>query len=192
MDFLEKCFEMSGVALNKNSIVLDFFAGSGSTGHALMRLNKKDNGNRKFILVTNNENKICEEITYKRMKSAIEEDEFKESLKYYKVEMIDTENKVYYEYANELLNFTKELIQLENSIKFKEDSEFRVILTDEELDELINSNLQCKKIYLGYDILVEPYILEILDDRNIELVRIPNYYYSEMIRIPDYYCATAR
>ena len=157
-----------------------------------MRLNKKDNGNRKFILVTNNENKICEEITYKRMKSAIEEDEFKESLKYYKVEMIDTENKVYYEYANELLNFTKELIQLENSIKFKEDSEFRVILTDEELDELINSNLQCKKIYLGYDILVEPYILEILDDRNIELVRIPNYYYSEMIRIPDYYCATAR
>ena len=106
--------------------------------------------------------------------------------------MIDTENKVYYEYANELLNFTKELIQLENSIKFKEDSEFRVILTDEELDELINSNLQCKKIYLGYDILVEPYILEILDDRNIELVRIPNYYYSEMIRIPDYYCATAR
>ena len=52
--------------------------------------------------------------------------------------------------------------------------------------------MQCKKIYLGYDILVEPYILEILDDRNIELVRIPNYYYSEMIRIPDYYCATAR
>ena len=43
MDFLEKCFEMSGVALNKNSIVLDFFAGSGSTGNALMRLNKKDN-----------------------------------------------------------------------------------------------------------------------------------------------------
>ena len=33
MDFLEKCFEMSGVVLNKNSIVLDFFAGSGSTGH---------------------------------------------------------------------------------------------------------------------------------------------------------------
>lgn len=35
----------------KNSIVLDFFAGSGTTGHAVMQLNSEDGGNRKFILV---------------------------------------------------------------------------------------------------------------------------------------------
>ncbi len=52
----------------KNSIILDFFAGSGTTGHAVLELNKQDNGNRKFILCTNNENKICEEITYERIK----------------------------------------------------------------------------------------------------------------------------
>lgn len=40
---------------NKNALVLDFFAGSGSTGHAVLELNKEDNGNRKFILCTNNE-----------------------------------------------------------------------------------------------------------------------------------------
>lgn len=40
---------------NSNSIVLDFFAGSGTTGHAVMMINKEDNGNRQFILTTNNE-----------------------------------------------------------------------------------------------------------------------------------------
>ena len=40
---------------NKNAIILDFFAGSGTTGHAVMELNKQDGGNRKFILCTNNE-----------------------------------------------------------------------------------------------------------------------------------------
>lgn len=53
---------------NKNAIILDFFAGSGTTGHAVMELNKQDGGNRKFILCTNNENKICEEVTYERIK----------------------------------------------------------------------------------------------------------------------------
>lgn len=40
---------------NKDAIVLDFFAGSGSTGHAVLDLNKQDGGNRSFILCTNNE-----------------------------------------------------------------------------------------------------------------------------------------
>lgn len=53
---------------DKNIIVLDFFAGSGTTGQAVLDLNKKDGGNRKFILCTNNENNICENITYERIK----------------------------------------------------------------------------------------------------------------------------
>ena len=56
---------------NKNAIVLDFFAGSGTTGHVVLELNKKDGGNRKFILCTNNENNICEEVTYQRLNKAI-------------------------------------------------------------------------------------------------------------------------
>lgn len=43
------------LADNPNALVVDFFAGSGTTGHALMRLNREDGGNRRFILVTNNE-----------------------------------------------------------------------------------------------------------------------------------------
>lgn len=51
----------------KNSIVLDFFAGSGTTGHACVELNKEDGGDRKYILVSNNESNICRDITLKRI-----------------------------------------------------------------------------------------------------------------------------
>lgn len=51
-----------------DSLILDYFAGSGTTGHATLNLNKQDGGNRRFVLCTNNENKICEEVTYERLK----------------------------------------------------------------------------------------------------------------------------
>lgn len=56
---------------NKNITILDFFAGSGTTLHATMQLNSEDGGHRKCILVTNNENNICEEVTYERNKRVI-------------------------------------------------------------------------------------------------------------------------
>lgn len=48
------------------SIVLDFFAGSGTTMHATMQLNEEDGGHRQCILVQQNENNICENVTYER------------------------------------------------------------------------------------------------------------------------------
>ena len=56
----------------KNSIILDFFAGSGTTMHATMQLNAEDGGHRQCILVTNNENNICEQVTYERNKRVIQ------------------------------------------------------------------------------------------------------------------------
>ena len=52
--------------------ILDFFAGSGTTLHAVMQLNAEDGGHRQCILVTNNENGICENVTYERNKRVIE------------------------------------------------------------------------------------------------------------------------
>lgn len=54
------------------SIILDFFAGSGTTLHATMQLNAEDGGHRQCILVTNNENGICENVTYERNKRVIQ------------------------------------------------------------------------------------------------------------------------
>ena len=57
---------------DKPATVLDFFAGSGTTLHAVMQLNKEDGGKRQCILVTNNENNICREVTYERNRRVIE------------------------------------------------------------------------------------------------------------------------
>ncbi len=54
------------LASNNHSTILDFFAGSGTTMHATMQLNEEDGGHRQCILVTNNENQICEKVTYER------------------------------------------------------------------------------------------------------------------------------
>jgi adenine-specific DNA-methyltransferase len=51
--------------------VLDFFAGSRSTGHAVISQNIEDKGNRQFILCTNNQNNICKEKTYQRLSNII-------------------------------------------------------------------------------------------------------------------------
>lgn len=71
-DLIEKIIMMA--TDNKNAIVLDFFAGSGTTGHAVLELNKADGGNRTFILCQLNEktdttpNGIAYDVTSKRLK----------------------------------------------------------------------------------------------------------------------------
>lgn len=68
-DLIRKVIEL---ATNKDTTVLDFFAGSGTTGDAILQLNKNKNDNRKFILCTNNENQISENVTFQRIKKVIE------------------------------------------------------------------------------------------------------------------------
>ena len=85
----------------KDAIVLDFFAGSGTTGHAVLKLNEEDNGMRQFILCSNNENNIVSKITYPRVKKIIEGykdnntkikiNGIKANLKYFKIDFIDAE-----------------------------------------------------------------------------------------------------
>ena len=60
------------ISTSTTSTILDFFAGSGTTLHATMQLNAKDGGHRQCILVTNNENSICENVTYERNKRVIQ------------------------------------------------------------------------------------------------------------------------
>lgn len=59
--------ELVRTTTSKNSLVLDFFAGSGTVGQAVDDLNKEDGGNRKFVLVSNNESNICRNVTTKRL-----------------------------------------------------------------------------------------------------------------------------
>lgn len=87
-----------GTIYSSTSIILDFFAGSGTTLHSTMMLNNEDGGHRQCFLVTNNENNICEEVTYERNKRVIQgytsskgdkiEGLTKNNLRYYRVEHV--------------------------------------------------------------------------------------------------------
>ncbi len=59
------------IATDKDSLVLDSFAGSGTTGHAVLDLNKRDGGNRRFILVEM-ETGVCRPVTAHRLTRVID------------------------------------------------------------------------------------------------------------------------
>lgn len=190
---IEQLIKWSNV---KNGTVLDFFAGSGTTGHAVLRLNNKDGGRRKFILCTNNEKKkkICRDLTYQRLKTVItgkgkNGDDYNEmlnaTLKYFRIDYVPISEKLYYEYADELLLHVRELVELENGINFNNNSEIAIILTDEEMAEFVENNkkkknLEVKKIYYGHNVLLSNAQTNFLKKHNIKLNVIPDYYYQEL------------
>lgn len=166
---------------SKSLTILDFFAGSGTTGHAVMKLNAEDGGKRKFILCTNNENNICRDVTYERIKRVIARDKYEASLKYYKVDFVPISDKLYYEYADELLKHIRELVELENGINFNGNAEIAIVLTEKELDEFTTSIPdKCKTIYLGHDVLPSEEQESMFKARGIAVNIIPDYYYREL------------
>ena len=168
---------------NQNCTVLDFFAGSGTTGHAVMKLNAEDGGNRKFILCTNNENNICRDVTYERIKRVIDKEEYSASLKYYKVDYISISDRMYYEYADELLKHIRELVELENGVNFTGNAEIGIVLTEDELDNFVTNAddfAKCKKLYMGHDLLPTEEQEQIIKAHGIEISIIPDYYYRDL------------
>lgn len=163
--------------------VLDFFAGSGTTGQAVMKLNAEDGGSRNFILCTNNENNICRDVTYERIKRVIDKEGYEASLKYYKVDYIPVSERMYYEYADELLRHIRELVELENGINFTNNAEIAIVLTEEELEDFI-ANIddfsKCKKLYMGHDLLPTEEQEQAISSREIEVNIIPDYYYRDL------------
>jgi adenine-specific DNA-methyltransferase len=135
-----------------NAVVLDFFAGSGSTGHAVLDLNQEDDGNRKFILCTNNENNICEDITYKRLSNVINgfnnKSDLPGSLKYFKTDFVEnnsTRDQIYFDLTEKCVPM---LCVKESTFDLVEKTDSYVIYKDKN-----STNYTC--IY--YDILHNNY-----------------------------------
>ena len=167
----------------KSCTILDFFAGSGTTGHATMKLNIEDGGKRKFILCTNNENNICRDVTYERIKRVIDKEGYEASLKYYKVDYVPISDRMYYEYADELLAHVRELVELENGINFVGNAEIAIVLTEDELAlfmENIDAYNKCCKLYMGHDLLPDEEQELSLKAHGIEVNIIPDYYYRDL------------
>ncbi len=165
----------------KNSIILDFFAGSGTTGHAVIDLNKEDGGNRKYILCTNNENNICEDVTYQRLINI--QEELPHNLKYYKTDFIpkiqDDEDNVL---SDDLLNHIKEMVQLEHGIDI-DNQKYHIILTDDDADRMEkewDKYKECKALYISKNVLLTT--SQNLLFSSVEINTIPDYYFESELR----------
>ena len=134
-------YDLLIIGSKNESIILDFFAGSGTTLHATMELNKEDRGKRQCILVTNNENKIAEEVTYERNRKVIQgyinakgekvEGLSKNNLRYYKADFVPSEQTE--QNRRRLTKYSTELICI------KEDCYTEI--TEQYQSELIQSSL---------------------------------------------------
>lgn len=177
---LKKCLQ---IGTNSNDIILDFFAGSGTTGHAVMKLNAEDGGTRRFILCTNNENGICRDVTYERIRRVIDKEDYAASLKYYKIDYVPISDRMYYEYADELLRHIRELVELENGINFTGNEEIAIVLTEDELAAFIADKdrfAKCRRLYMGHDLLPDEAQETALFKNKIEISIIPDYYYRDL------------
>jgi adenine-specific DNA-methyltransferase len=70
------CLKVSGMRNDPNAMALDYFAGSGTTGHAVINLNRSDGGFRKYILMEMG--KYFDTVLIPRLKKAIYSDDWKE------------------------------------------------------------------------------------------------------------------
>ena len=173
----------------ENPVILDFFAGSGTLGQAVLE-EYRGNG-ASFILCNSGENNICREITYERIKRVIQGytnqkgynvQGIPSNLKYYKLKYIDKtkKNDDSYYAANELTKYTSELAQLEHGCSLK-DEHIQILLTDEELDDFVKDEekvANCKVIYLDNNALITNEQTEILEQNNIKICYIPDYYFE--------------
>lgn len=179
------------ISSSPSSTILDFFAGSGTTGHAVLKLNAEDGGHRRFILCTNNENNICRDITYQRLKTVITGKRkdgsvysygMPGSLKYFKVDFVPVDDQMYYEYADQLLENIRSLVELENAADMDNNKSVSIIMDDDELDDFISSieqHSECKSLYLSHDILISKDQEHKLHKKGIEIKTVPEYYYPD-------------
>lgn len=164
---------------SKDAIILDFFAGSGTTGHAVMQLNKEDGGNRKYILCTNNENNICEEVTYQRLKNI--QEELPHNLKYYKTEFIPKFSNDEKSISDKMMEHIRELIGLEYAIEL--DGKKYIVLSDEdELDESISKIENGGKLFVRSGIFLSRSNQRILEEKGVSVIEIPEYYFREELK----------
>jgi len=160
---------------NKDITILDFFAGSGTTGHAVAQLNKEDGGNRQYILCTNNENNICEEVTYQRLKNI--QADLPHNLKYFKTDFIKKFDENDRTLKAQLMDYIKELIELEYMCEI--DGLHNILVKNEsELDAVLNENLPIKaRLFIAPYVLLSRAQNALVAKKQATLIEIPEYYF---------------
>ena len=168
------------IATEDDSLILDFFAGSGTTGHAILKYNMEHpNSQRSFILCTNNENNICEEVTYERIRRIIRGygnvPGVLANLKYYRTEFVPKDLD---DVSDALIDHIAEMIQLEHGVKI-DGNNYLIVMSDDEADELERHWEQyqnIKAIYISKNVLLTTKQNVLFDSVDIHI--IPDDYFK--------------
>lgn len=173
------------IASSDDSVILDFFAGSGTTAHSILKYNAANpKSDRRFILCTNNEGSICENVTYPRITTVItgkrtDGSEFAEgipaNIKYYRTDFVSKDE----DYLSDaLLEHIREMIQLEHGVKI-DGSQYLMVMSDEEADELQahwDEYEDVKAIYASKEVLFTTEQNALF--AGVEIHTIPDYYFN--------------
>lgn len=153
----------------QNGIILDFFAGSGTTAQATLELNKQDGGNRTFILCTNNEQGICTEVCYPRIQKVIRGytssdgkviNGLNGNLRYYKTCFVnssttDTNKKNIVDKSTEMLcikeNAFNQVVEKEGYKIYKGSTNYLgIVFNDESIEDFVNIVMSIDGIFNVY------------------------------------------
>lgn len=171
-----------------STLFLDFFAGSGTTGHAILEMNKLDGKERHFILCTSNDGEICEKVTYPRLKTVITgkdekgktySDGYVSNLKVYKTDFIPKDSEFL---TGELMDHVKEMIQLQYGVRV-DGEKYVVIVDDDEMDAFEKNRdkyVDLKALFISQDVLLSSSQEKMIDSINTYI--IPDCYFDFELR----------
>lgn len=171
-----------------STLFLDFFAGSGTTGHAILEMNKLDGKERHFILCTSNDGEICEKVTYPRLKTVITgkdekgktySDGYVSNLKVYKTDFIPKDSEFL---TGELMDHVKEMIQLQYGVRV-DGEKYVVIVDDDEMDAFEKNRdkyVDLKALFISQDVLLSSSQEKMVDSINTYI--IPDCYFDFELR----------
>ena len=176
----------------KEGVVLDFFAGTGTLAQAVLELNEKDGGNRRYIICTNDENNICKEVCYPRVQkvikgykdsSGIKINGIESRLKYFKTAFVDSENTD--RNKKRLVDKSTEMLCLKEDCfdKVKEGKYFKIfknsqnkllgiIYDDEGIEAFKREAIKMKKKFIVYVFSLDESVREEEFENIIELVEL--------------------
>lgn len=177
--------QVIGLFPDKDITVLDFFAGSGTTGHAAMLLNQADGGTRRFILCSSNENKLCEEKTYARISNVIhgygKTAGIPANVKYYKCDWTPRKPEDYL-LSNALCLHVREMIELQNGIEVDGIQNVLVLnktdLNNTVMDPEIRG--QIKNLWVNQNIIFNAAEMELL--RSVGFTYIPREFFGQELK----------
>lgn len=185
---LELIVEILRAVTKTDSIVLDFFAGSGTTGQACLELNKQDSGNRRFIVCTNNEGDICNSVTYPRLQTIFSgvridgstySDGIPANLKYYRTDFVARDEEFL---SDALLEHIAEMVQLEHGVRI-DGQRYIMVMSDEEADALEKNwsdYTDVQAMYISKNVLFTSSQVSLFKD-TAQFI-IPDYYFNFELR----------